>query len=137
MNNPDVDVKRPVVANIAADLLKDELRPFNVEDTDEVRYQRAAHDLWRELSMRGDGTLPFHFEPETEVFVFDGVAYSLELFQGFGTMGLKDGTCIQIVKRENGTVTLRNLPDMETAVGNAYKEGFNDASAAAAELDPS
>lgn len=55
--------------------------------------------------------LPFEYDPVTDVLTIDGTKYSAEIFRAFGT-GLKAfeiGARVELVQREDGSLTLRRL----------------------------
>ncbi len=127
-------------ARVVADLLAEEIKTSGRPDPSDLEMMQllgAAHDLWRELDERAEGTLRFFYDPDSETLNIEGAAYATDLFKALGFSGLAVGSRLEIVKRQDGAVWLRSLPSAEASpdatLQAAYREGFHAASEAAAE----
>lgn len=49
------------------------------------------------------------YDFQTDTFTIDGIRYSASFFRGLGKYGLKEGTKVEIVKREDGSITLKEI----------------------------
>lgn len=70
---------------------------------------------WRDLPAGTDGSPPsllalaVEYDAWGDVLTIEGVKYAGELFRDLSGLGAV-GDCFQIVKRDNGVVTLRSIP---------------------------
>lgn len=53
----------------------------------------------------------FRYDMQHDTFIIYGVRYSDKLFRTMSTEGANIGAVVQIIKREDGTITLREIRD--------------------------
>ena len=58
------------------------------------------------------------YDPYNDLIVIEGIRYSGQLLRdGLGVNGLNAGKCLQIVKRNEGIVTMQTLPGVDELLG--------------------
>ena len=58
--------------------------------------------------------LEFSYNAEHDIITIEGINYSGEMFRAFGSIKLN--TPFQIISRENGSITVQQLPQKENVI---------------------